>query len=149
MKPRLAYWTAAPDAVKAMQGVGQYILASGLDRGLIELVYLRVSQINGCAYCLDMHAEEARKAGVPQQKLDCAAAWREAPFYTERERAALAWAEALTRIEQTRAPDADYEAARAQFSDKELTDLTFAIALMNSWNRVSIGFRFGPAERKR
>jgi AhpD family alkylhydroperoxidase len=148
MSLRLAYWTAAPDAVKAMRGVSEYLAKSELGKKLIELVYLRVSQINGCAYCCDMHAAELRKLGETEQRLDCLAAWRDAPFFAERERAALAWAEALTHVSATRAPDADYAAARAQFADKELADLTFAIAQINSWNRVSIGFRAEPVARR-
>lgn len=148
MSLRLAYWTAAPDAVKAMRGVSEYLETSELGMKLVDLVYLRVSQINGCAYCCDLHANDLRKAGESEQRLDCLPAWRDAPFYSERERAALGWAEALTHVSATRAPDADYAAARAQFSDKELADLTFAIAQMNSWNRISIGFRAEPAARK-
>jgi AhpD family alkylhydroperoxidase len=149
MSLRLAYWTAAPDAVAALRGVSKYVKESGLDVKLIDLVWLRISQINGCAYCCDMHAHDLRKAGEKEQRLDCLAAWREAPFFSARERAALAWAESLTHIAETRAPDADYQAVRAEFSDKELADLTFAIALMNAWNRVAVGFGQGPAERKR
>jgi AhpD family alkylhydroperoxidase len=149
MSLRLAYWTAAPDAVAALRGVSKYVKESGLDVKLIDLVWLRISQINGCAYCCDLHANDLRKAGEKEQRLDCLAAWREAPLFSARERAALAWAESLTHIAETRAPDADYQAVRAEFSDKELTDLTFAIALMNAWNRVAVGFGQGPVERKR
>ncbi len=148
MSLRLPYWTAAPGAVAAMGGVNKYVLECGLDRKLVDLVYLRISQINGCAYCCDMHANDLRKAGEKEQRLDCLAAWREASFFSARERAALAWAESLTHIAETRAPDDVYQAARAQFSEKELTDLTFAIALMNAWNRVAVAFGRGPAERK-
>lgn len=149
MSLRLAYWTAAPDAVKAMRGVSEYLKTSELGMKLVDLVYLRVSQINGCAYCCDLHSNDLRKAGESEQRLDCLAGWRDAPFYSQRERAALGWAEALTYVSTTRAPDSDYAAARAQFSDKELADLTFAIAQMNSWNRISIGFRAEPAARKK
>jgi len=148
MSLRLAYWTVAPDAVAAMRGVSKYMLECGLDRNLVDLVYLRISQINGCAYCCDLHANDLRKAGESEQRLDCLAAWREASFFSARERAALAWAESLTHVSVTHAPDDAYQAARAEFSDKELVDLTFAVALMNAWNRVAVGFGQGPAERK-
>jgi len=148
MSLRLAYWTVAPDAVAAMRGVSKYMLECGLDRNLVDLVYLRISQINGCAYCCDLHANDLRKAGESEQRLDCLAAWREASFFSARERAALAWAESLTHVSVTHAPDDAYQAARAEFSDKELVDLTFAVALMNAWNRIAVGFGQGPAERK-
>lgn len=148
MSLRLAYWNAAPDAVKAMRGVSEYLAKSELGKKLVELVYLRVSQINGCAFCCDMHASALRTLGETEQRLDCLAGWRDAPFFSARERAALGWAEALTHVSITHAPDAEYAAARAQFSDKELADLTFAIAQINSWNRLSIGFRAPPAARK-
>jgi AhpD family alkylhydroperoxidase len=148
MSLRLAYWTVAPDAVAAMRGVSKFMLECGLDRNLVDLVYLRISQINGCAYCCDLHANDLRKAGESEQRLDCLAAWREASFFSVRERAALAWAESLTHVSVTHAPDDAYQAARAEFSDKELVDLTFAVALMNAWNRVAVGFGQGPAERK-
>jgi len=138
----------APDAVAAMRGVSKYMLECGLDRNLVDLVYLRISQINGCAYCCDLHANDLRKAGESEQRLDCLAAWREASFFSARERAALAWAESLTHVSVTHAPDDAYQAARAEFSDKELVDLTFAVALMNAWNRIAVGFGQGPAERK-
>jgi len=148
MSLRLAYWTVAPDAVAAMRGVSKYMLECGLDRNLVDLVYLRISQINGCAYCCDLHANDLRKACESEQRLDCLAAWREASFFSARERAALAWAESLTHVSVTHAPDDAYQAARAEFSDKELVDLTFAVALMNAWNRIAVGFGQGPAERK-
>ena len=147
MSLRLAYWSAAPEALKAMRGVGEYIKKSGLDHKLIELVYLRISQINGCAYCLDMHSAELRKLGEKQHRMDCVAGWRDAPFFTARERAALGWAESLTHVSETHAPDADYAPVKANFSEKEIADLTFAIALMNAWNRISIGTGHGPKDR--
>lgn len=148
MSLRLAYWSAAPDALKAMRGVGEYIAKAGFEPKLIDLVYLRISQINGCAYCCDIHSLDLRKAGETDQRLDCLAGWRESPFFTDRERAALGWAEALTRVADTHAPDEAYSPARAAFSDKELADLTFAISLMNAWNRIGVGFRHGPKPRK-
>ncbi|MCW5770645.1 MAG: carboxymuconolactone decarboxylase family protein [Rhodospirillaceae bacterium] len=145
MTPRLDYRTAAPDAVKAMRQVSAYVAQSG-STGARRSRHLLVSQINGCAYCCDLQrARDLRQAGEDVQRLDCLPAWREAPIYSARERAALGWAEALTRLEQGHAPDGDYAAARAAFSDKELADLTFAIALMNGWNRIAVGFRQGPA----
>ena len=148
MSMRLAYWNAAPDAVKAMQAVSAYLAKSELGKKLVDLIYLRVSQVNGCAYCCDMHSADLRKLGETDQRLDCLAGWRDAPFFSERERAALGWAEALTHVSTTHAPDAEYAAARAQITDKELADLTFAVAQINSWNRLSIGFRAEPAARK-
>ena len=138
---RLDYPQAAPDAFKAMLALESAVQRSGLEHSLIELVKMRVSQINGCAYCLDMHSKDARAAGETEQRLHLLAAWREAPFYTERERAALAWAEALTRVSVNGAPDAVYAQARAQFDDKALVGLTLAIVAINGWNRLSIAFR--------
>jgi AhpD family alkylhydroperoxidase len=141
---RLRYYEAAPGAVEAVRGVEAYIRASGLEASLIELVKMRASQINGCAFCLDMHSRAARKAGESEQRLYLLDAWEECALYTPRERAALAWTEAVTRIAETRAPDAAYEAARAQFTDKELVDLTTLIGAINLWNRLAIGFRAQP-----
>lgn len=138
---RIDYPRAAPDAFKAMLALETAVQRSGLEHSLIELVKMRVSQINGCAYCLDMHSKDARAAGETEQRLHLLAAWREAPFYTERERAALAWAEALTRVSVDGAPDAVYSQVRAQFDDKALVDLTLAIVAINGWNRLAIGFR--------
>jgi AhpD family alkylhydroperoxidase len=145
MQQRLDYIAAAPDGYKAFGGVHRYI-AKSLDESLVNLVYLRVSQINGCAYCVDLHTRDAIKAGEDQRRLHNVITWREAPFFTDRERAALAWAESLTRLPDTGAPDADYEVVRAQFNDKELADLTYAIALMNAFNRLGVGFRRMPAK---
>lgn len=111
------------------------------------MVELRVSQINGCVYCVDLHSRQLRKEGEPEQRIDCVAVWREAPFYDERERAALAWAEAVTRVETTGVPDSDYENALDQFEEKELVDLTFVIANMNLMNRIAISFRKMPDKR--
>ncbi len=117
---------------------------SAIDEKLRALVELRVSQINGCVYCLDLHSRQARQLGESQQRLDCIAAWQEYPFFDARERAALAWAEAITHISQTHAPDSVYEQLRDHFSDREIVDLTLIIAFMNSWNRLAIGFRHLP-----
>ena len=131
-----------------MLAVHHHLAKVFTDAKLRALVELRVSQINGCAFCLDMHTTEARHLGESQQRLDCVAAWREAPFFTERERAALAWAEALTRVAETRAPDEIYNEVKKHFSERELVDLTAAIGMINLWNRMSVGFRSEPKERK-
>lgn len=144
MEMRVQFPTVAPDGTKAFRAMYGYLKQSGLPMALIELVNLRISQINGCAYCLDMHCRELRKMGESQQRLDCLPAWREVPFFTERERAALGWAESLTRIDRTGAPDADYAPLAQHFSEKEIADLTFAIANMNMMNRVGIGLRMAP-----
>ncbi|PDT78002.1 carboxymuconolactone decarboxylase family protein [Bradyrhizobium sp. C9] len=141
MKPRMNFYQAAPETIKSLVAVEGQITASGLEQSLIELVKTRASQINGCAYCINMHTEDARKHGETEQRLYLLNAWRESPLYSERERAALAWTEALTLIAETHAPDADYEAVRAQFTDSELVNLTTLIGAINAWNRIAIGFR--------
>jgi len=141
MKPRMNFYQAAPETIKALVAVESQITASGLEQSLIELVKTRASQINGCAYCINMHTEDARKHGETEQRLYLLNAWRESPLYSERERAALAWTEALTLVSETHAPDADYEAVRAQFTDSELVNLTTLIGAINAWNRIAIGFR--------
>ena len=141
MQPRLDFYKASPDAAKAMLALEAAVKSLGLEPSLLELVKLRASQINGCGYCVDMHSRDARKHGESERRLYAIAVWREAPFFTERERAALAWTEALTRISETRAPDADYEWLSHQFTERERVDLTLAINAINSWNRLAIGFR--------
>jgi AhpD family alkylhydroperoxidase len=141
MKPRMNYYQAAPETIKALVAVEDQIKASGLEQSLIELVKTRASQINGCAFCINMHTADARKYGETEQRLYLLNAWRESPLYTERERAALRWTEALTLISETHAPDEDYEAMRAQFSESEAVNLTVLIGAINAWNRVAIGFR--------
>lgn len=141
MTTRLDYSGTAPAAVEAMLGLERYVASASIERSLLHLVKVRASQMNGCAYCLDMHWKEARADGETEQRLYALDAWRETPFYTPRERAALAWTESLTRVADTRAPDADYEAARAELSERELADLTLAIVAINGWNRIAIGFR--------
>ncbi|MDE2571084.1 MAG: carboxymuconolactone decarboxylase family protein, partial [bacterium] len=132
MQPRLNYMQAAnPEGAAAVMGLQRYLSNSSIDHSLLNLVQIRASQINGCSFCLELHAREARASGETDQRLDCVAAWREAPFYTARERAALAWAEALTLVAQTQAPDEAYDAVRAHFSDRELADLTLAIGMIN------------------
>jgi len=141
MTERLNYHQASPEGVKAMLALEAATQALSIPLALRELVKMRVSQINGCAFCLNMHAPEARRAGVSQQKLDVLAAWRESPVFDARERAALGWAEALTRIEATGAPDADYSALTDAFTPPECVDLTLVINAINAWNRFAVGFR--------
>lgn len=133
MTPRMNYIKAAPDTMEAMMAAEETTKRLSLPQALRELVKMRVSQINGCAFCLDMHAPVARQAGVTQQKLDVLSAWRESPAFDDRERAALAWAEALTRIEQTGVPDADYQHLAASFNERERVELTFVVTMINSW----------------
>ena len=144
MKPRMEFWKVAPGAYKAMSSLEAYLRDSGLDKALLHVVKLRASQINGCAYCIDMHWKDARAAGESEQRLYGLDAWREAPYYTDRERAALEWTEALTNITNGHAPDAVYDAARGHFSEKELADLTVAVATINAWNRLAISSRTPP-----
>lgn len=138
---RVDYKAASPGAFKAMLGLETYVRGSGLEHSLLELVKTRVSQINGCAHCLDMHTKDARAAGETEQRLYLLDAWREAPFYTERERAALAWTEAVTLVADGHVPDDVYEIARKHFSEPELVELTLVIAAINAWNRFAISFR--------
>ena len=144
MKPRLNYMEVDPKLMRAMFGLGAPVAQSGLETSLIDLIDFRVSQINGCAYCLDMHSKDLRAAGETEQRLYVLEAWREAPFYTERERAALAWAEAVTLLTNKEVPDEVYEQARAQFSEQELAVLTLAVVAINGWNRLNIAFRTEP-----
>ncbi|TAN05233.1 MAG: carboxymuconolactone decarboxylase family protein [Rhodanobacteraceae bacterium] len=144
MTQRMNYTQASPDGFKAIYGLQQYVDACGLEHPLLELVKMRASQINGCAYCLDMHSKDARAAGETEQRLYLLNAWRESPFYSERERAALAWTEALTRIADGPVSDELYAEARTQFSEKELADLSFAVIAINGWNRLAIPFRSEP-----
>ena len=141
MKQRIDYKKVAPEAYKAMLGIEAYVRSSGLEHSLLELVKTRVSQINGCAHCLDMHTKEARAAGETEQRLHLLPAWREAPFYSDRERAALRWAEALTQISTNDVPDELYDEVRRHFDEKALVDLTLAIIGINGWNRLAVPFR--------
>ncbi len=141
MDQRLNYRTAAPEAFKPMYDMEAYLKGCGLDHALIKLVKIRASQINGCAYCLHMHTGEARAAGESEMRLHLLDAWQESQLYTARERAALAWTEALTLVSETHAPDEAYEAVKAQFTPKQIVDLTMAICQINSWNRLMVGFR--------
>jgi len=145
MTRRLDYNQVAPNGAKALGGVYGYVLQSGLPGELVDLVYLRVSQINNCAYCLDMHTRELLKRGVKIEKLALVQAWKEGGnLFSEAERAALAWAETVTLVAETGVPDGAYEAARQVFDEKQLVDLTIAISLMNSYNRMAISFRNTP-----
>ncbi len=144
MKERLDYAAASPGAMKAMNGLQAFVDHCGLEKLLLELVKTRASQLNGCAYCIDMHTKDARAAGETEQRLYALNAWRETPFFSPRERAALEWTEALTLISETHVPDAIFEAVRPHFSDKELSDLTLAVILINGWNRYAVSFRDVP-----
>ena len=144
MQARLDWYKISGGAYRAMAGLEAFVQGAHLDPALLHLIRMRVSQINGCAYCLDMHSKDARAAGETEQRLYELNAWRETPFYSERERAALAWAEALTLVHETHAPDDVYEEARKRFSEEELVSLTIAIVAINSWNRLAIGFRAVP-----
>src|SRR6201747_2366448 len=141
MKPRMNFYQAAPDTIKGLTALEAQVQASGLEQSLIELVKTRASQINGCAFCINMHTADARKHGESEARLYLLNAWRESPGYTDRERAALAWTEAVTLIAETHAPDDLYEAVRAQFSDVETVNLTMLVAAINAWNRIAISFR--------
>ena len=145
MKPRIDYLKAAPaGAAQAMFGLVQYLENCGLEHQLLHLIEMRASQINGCAYCLDMHSKDARLAGETEQRLYALNAWRETPFFTDRERAALEWTESLTLVSQNHVPDEIYERVRQQFSEAEIVNLTMAVVTINSWNRIAISFRAVP-----
>jgi AhpD family alkylhydroperoxidase len=148
MQPRLNYREIAPDGFKAMAGLEQYLRRSSIEPALLHLVKLRASQINGCAYCIDMHSKDARRGGETEQRLYCLSAWRECPFYSDRERAAFEWTEAVTLITDGHVPDEVFERVRPHFSDKELVDLNYAVAAINAWNRIAIPFRSVPEAQK-
>jgi AhpD family alkylhydroperoxidase len=148
MKARLDFRKASPAADKAMMGLHGFVRSCGLDHTLLELVKLRASQINGCAHCIDMHTKELRADGESEQRLDLLNAWRESPFYSERERAALAWTEALTLVTQGHVPDDVYQQASAQFSAEELVNLTMAVVAINGANRLNIAFRTVPGSHQ-
>ena len=144
MEPRIDARKYAEGAQKALQALEKYVAECGLDHKLVHLLKLRASQINGCAYCIDMHSKDARAIGETEQRLYELDAWRETPFYSERERAALGWIEAVTLVSETHVPDAAFEELRKHFSDKEIVDLTYAAAAINSWNRLAIALRAVP-----
>lgn len=144
MKPRIDYKNQYPDSIKGLRELEKYVAASGLERSTFEMVKLRASQINGCAYCIDMHTKDARKAGETEQRLYALSVWRETPFYSSRERAALEWTEALTIISENEVSDELYERVKAQFEEDDLVALTMAIIAINGWNRLAISFRTVP-----
>ncbi len=144
MQPRLDFYRANPAAIKSMMGLEEHLAKSSLEKSLTELVRLRASQINGCAYCVDMHTSDARKGGETDRRLATVVAWRETPFFTDRERAALEWTEAFTLIAQDRVPDHVWEAVRPHFTDAEIVDLTLLVSAINSWNRFAIALRKMP-----
>ena len=149
MSNRIDYAQVSPEGYKAFGGVYVNLQKSGLPKGLVDLVYLRVSQINGCAFCIDMHSRDLLKSGLAVDKLVLVPVWRDAgDVFTRRERRALAWAETVTSVAQTGVPDAEYEATAAEFSEKELADLTYAIGLMNAFNRFGVAFRSTPSATK-
>lgn len=144
MEPRLNYAKVAPGASRALYGVEKYVDTSGLETSLLNLVKLRASQINGCGYCVDMHYKDARAEGETEQRLSAVVVWKETPFFSERERAALLWAEKVTLISVDHVPDEVYEQVRQHFNDEELVNLTMAVVAINSWNRLAITFRTVP-----
>ncbi len=148
MKSRLDYWKSSPQGFTALRHLSDYVEGSGLERTLLELVKTRASQINGCAYCLDMHTKDARAAGESEQRLYTLSAWRETPFFSERERAALAWTEVITKISEHHIDDALYSELQQHFSEKEIVDLTLAIIAINGWNRLAIPFRIPAGSYK-
>jgi AhpD family alkylhydroperoxidase len=144
MTPRIDFQKRNPKPMQLMLNMEAYLAGCGLDHGLLHLVKMRASQINGCAYCIDMHSKDARAGGESEQRLYALDAWRETPFFNERERAALEWTEAVTLVNHGHVPDAVYNAAREKFSDEELVNLTLAITTINAWNRLAISFRAVP-----
>lgn len=150
MEPRMDYRkNVSKDALQAMYSLEQAVRKSGLETSLLELVRMRASQINGCAYCIDMHSKDARAEGETEQRLYALNAWRETPFYTDRERAALEWTEAVTLVSRDQVPDEIYERVRKQFSEAELASLTMAVIAINGWNRLAISFRAVPGTYQR
>jgi AhpD family alkylhydroperoxidase len=148
VEARLDYARASPAGYRAYLALNRFVQECGLEHSLLELVKIRASQLNGCAFCLDMHTIDARAAGETEQRIHLLPAWREAPFYSLRERAALGWTEALTLVSETRVPDDVYEEARRHFSEEELVNLTWAVVTINGWNRVAIAFRAQPGRHK-
>ena len=144
MQSRLDFYKASLAGTRAMMALEKVVSECGLEKPLMELVRLRASQINGCAFCVDMHTTDARKGGETERRLASVVVWREAPFFSERERAALEWTEALTLVAQTHVPDAVWDAVRPHFTDQELAELTLLVVAINGWNRISVGFRKIP-----
>jgi AhpD family alkylhydroperoxidase len=141
MKPRINYLRVSPRAMQAMMGLQNYVNESGLEHNLLELVKMRASQINGCAFCLDMHSKDARAAGETEQRLYMLSAWREAPLYSARERAALEWTEALTFLREGHVPDSVFDSVREHFSEEELVSLSLAVVAITGWNQLNVAFR--------
>ncbi|MEO8500977.1 MAG: carboxymuconolactone decarboxylase family protein [Vicinamibacteria bacterium] len=148
MNERLEYASRSPGGYRAFLALNQFVTECGLEPSLLELIKIRASQLNGCAFCLDMHTIDARAAGETEQRLYLLDAWREAPFYSDRERAALAWTEAVTLVSETHVPDDVYDETRRHFSEEELVNLTWAVVTINGWNRVAIAFRAQPRHHK-
>ena len=144
MKPRIEYAQVAPGAVEAMRALETYVRTCGIDPKLLELIKIRASQINGCAYCLDMHTKDARTQGETEQRIYALNAWRETPFFTEKERAALAWTESVTQVSTSQVPNEVYEIVRQYFDEKEIVNITTAIVAINGWNRFAVSFRSVP-----
>jgi AhpD family alkylhydroperoxidase len=144
MDARLNFYKASPDAMKAMGALEQHIARSSIEKPLVELVRLRASQINGCAYCVDLHSADALRAGENPRRLATLSVWHETPFFTDREQAALAWTEAVTRVSETHVPDAVWEQIRPHFTPEEIVDLTLLVSTINAWNRFAIAFRKLP-----
>ena len=144
MEERIHYAKVSPLAYHAMMGLEKYLDACGLEKGLLHLIKMRASQINGCAYCIDMHSKDLRAMGETEQRIYSLDAWEECPYYSDRERAALAWTDAVTRVSETHVPDAVYNEVKKEFSEKELADLTVAVATINAWNRLAISGRTPP-----
>lgn len=145
---RIDFYKVSPEAVKALMSLEAFVTNCGLEQVLLELIKLRVSQINGCAFCVDLHCSDALKAGESQRRLNAIAVWHEAPFFTERERAALAWAETVTLLSESHVPDNLYQDVLTYFSEKETVNLTMAIITINSWNRLAVSFRKLPTNRQ-
>jgi AhpD family alkylhydroperoxidase len=153
-KSRIHYPKVAPEAFRTLYDLGKYVHSSGLEESLLELVNLRASMINGCAYCVDMHTKDARAHGETEQRLYGVSVWRDTPFFTERERAALAWTDAVTEVTKDHVPDEVYRLAREHFDERQLVDLTMAIVGINAWNRLNVAFRtvagtYQPAQQQR
>lgn len=144
MKSRIEYARVAPGAVEAMRALEKYIRTCGIEPNLLELIKIRASQINGCSYCLDMHTKDARAQGETEQRIYALNAWRETPFFSEKERAALAWTESVTQVSTSHVPDKVYEIARRHFDEKELVNITIAIVAINGWNRLAVSFHSVP-----
>ena len=145
MESRLNFYKASPDAMKALMGLEQHLGRSSLEKPLVELVRLRASQINGCAYCVDLHSGDARKAGESERRLAAVVVWKETPFFSDRERAALEWTEALTLVAQSHVPDEVWARVKPHFTPEEIADLTLLVSAINAWNRFAIAFRKTPA----